>query len=186
MTKKSIFEQEFADIKPLKQDKIATQTKTVKDVSQETRRLAATTDLAKDLNYLVDSPVDPADPQEILSFKIDGLQSGVFKKLRQGKYPIEASLDLHRHTVAEARSALYQFIQKAIRLECRTLLVTHGKGAQSNPPARIKSYTYHWLQQVPEVMGFHSALNKHGGTGSVYVLLQKSQRERIANKEKFQ
>jgi DNA-nicking Smr family endonuclease len=56
----------------------------------------------------------------------------------------------------------------------RCLLITHGKGAQSNPPARIKSYVNHWLQQVENVIAFHSATPRHGGTGSVYVLLKKT------------
>ncbi|NVJ51363.1 MAG: DNA endonuclease SmrA [Gammaproteobacteria bacterium] len=181
-----LFLDEFSDIKPLKQDKV----RLTQDpqTSAESRRLRqqAATHVQRDLNYLVDTEVPLVEPEQLLEFRIDGLQTGVFKKLRQGKYTIEGHLDLHRHTVAEARSALYQFIQRSIKMECRTLLVTHGKGARSNPPARIKSYVNYWLQQVPEVMAFHSAQKQHGGTGSVYVLLKKSNNQRLVNREHYQ
>ncbi|NVJ59323.1 MAG: DNA endonuclease SmrA [Gammaproteobacteria bacterium] len=178
------FLEEFGDIEPLKQDKIALKKPQASSENSETRRNAAER-FYRDFNYLVDSPVPSVEPEQVLEYKLDGLQTGVFKKLRQGKYTIDAHLDLHRHTVAEARSALYQFIQKSIKLDCRLLLVTHGKGIRSNPPARIKSYVNYWLKQVPEVMAFHSAQKAHGGTGSVYVLLKKSAEKRLENKEKF-
>lgn len=178
------FLEEFGDVKPLKQDKVALKKQPNTVVTSEIRKNAAER-FYRDFNYLVDSPVPSVEPEEVLEYKLDGLQTGVFKKLRQGKYTIDGHLDLHRHTVAEARSALYQFIQKSIKLECRTLLVTHGKGLRSNPPARIKSYVNYWLKQVPEVMAFHSAQKVHGGTGSVYVLLRKSVEKRLENKEKY-
>ena len=34
-----------------------------------------------------------------LEYKKDGVQDGVFRKLRLGKYPITAKLDLHRRTL---------------------------------------------------------------------------------------
>ena len=176
----------FADVKPIPQDKVSLKRSEPDNAAIDQRKMAAITGQKIDLNYLTDAPVEPVDPIEVLEYKIDGVQTGVFKKLRQGKYEIDAHLDLHRHTVAEARSALFQFLQRSIKLECRTLLVTHGKGIQSNPPARIKSYVNHWLTQVPEVLAFHSAQNKHGGTGSVYVLLRKSTEQRLENKEKYQ
>jgi len=88
---------------------------------------------------------------------------------------------IYRQKVAESfsaknkkRSEVYQLIKNSIDRGYRCLLITHGKGAQSNPPARIKSYVNHWLQQVENVIAFHSAIPKHGGTGSVYVLLKKT------------
>lgn len=180
------FLEEFADIQPLEQDKINVRKQEPTNVAIEVKKAAAAFGKQKDQNYLTDAPVTPVEPQQVLEYKLDGVQTGVFKKLRQGKYVIESHLDLHRHTVAEARSAMYQFLQDALRHGFRTLLITHGKGERSNPPARIKSYVNHWLQQVPEVLAFHSAQKQHGGTGSVYVLLRKSNDERVANREKFQ
>jgi len=180
------FLNEFQDVVPLEQDKVPLKKPALSSSTLANRQEAAVSKHYKDFNYLVDSEVPLVEPEQILEFRIDGLQTGVFKKLRQGRYTIEGHLDLHRHTVAEARSALFQFIQKSLKLECRTLLVTHGKGARSVPPARIKSYVDYWLKQVPEVMAYHSAQKHHGGTGSVYVLLRKSPTQRQQNKEKYQ
>ena len=50
------------------------------------------------------------------------------RKLRLGHYDIEARLDLHRFTVAEAPESSYgHFLKRRARLGLRTLL-THGKG----------------------------------------------------------
>ena len=43
------------------------------------------------------------DAWYVLEFKRPGIQNGVYRKLRLGHYDIEARLDLHRFTVAEAR-----------------------------------------------------------------------------------
>jgi len=103
----------------------------------------------------------------------------VFKKLRQNRYNFDFHLDLHRRTVAEARKDVYQLLKNSARFNYRTLLITHGKGLKSNPPARLKSYLNHWLKQVDIVLAFHSAQPQHGGTGSVYVLLKKPQEDKI-------
>ncbi|WP_144395497.1 DNA endonuclease SmrA [Pleionea sediminis] len=180
------FLEEFGDVKPISQDKVPLKRNSPDNVAIEIRKKAAISHGRKDLNYLTDAPVPSVDPLEVLEYKLDGVQTGVYKKLRQGKYTIDGHLDLHRHTVAEARSALFQFIQQSLKLDCRTVLVTHGKGMRSDPPARIKSYVNYWLKQIPEVLAFHSAKKNQGGTGSVYVLLRKSADKRIENKERYQ
>ncbi|PID54684.1 MAG: hypothetical protein CR978_02335 [Gammaproteobacteria bacterium] len=41
------------------------------------------------------------------------------------------------------------------------------------------------MQELPAVMAFHSAQARHGGTGAVYVLLQKSEQKKRENRERF-
>ncbi len=172
------FSAEFADIKPLEQDKVAVNHAALKNQQSQVnaiyRQKVAESFSAKNKNFLTDGEVPPVTPEDCLCFKMSGVQPNVFKKLKQGKYTYDYHLDLHRKTVAEARSEVYQLIKNSIDRGYRCLLITHGKGAQSNPPARIKSYVNHWLQQVENVIAFHSAIPKHGGTGSVYVLLKKT------------
>ncbi|HEY6597691.1 MAG TPA: DNA endonuclease SmrA, partial [Pseudomonadales bacterium] len=67
-----------------------------------------------DPNYLTLGEVKPLEPHELVSWKKDGVQEGVYKKLRLGKYPLEGKLDLHRKTVKEARIAIFEFIQLAV------------------------------------------------------------------------
>ncbi len=123
-------------------------------------------------------------PHDFLVWKRSGVQEGVFKKLRLGKYDIEARLDLHQKTAREARDEFYQFINDCREHELRTVLIFHGRGEKSNPPAKLKSYIFTWLQQMNAVLGFHTALKIHGGTGATYVLLRKSEREKLENRER--
>ena len=75
------------------------------------------------------------DPQDIIGFKRDGVQEGVYKKLRLGKYELQGCLDLHQKTLNEARQALVQFIQDCEQCDIRCLLILHGKGERSSSRA---------------------------------------------------
>ena len=179
------FFSEMSDVKKIKQDKTVTNKPVERNINSEYRQQVAQSFSVRDQNFLTDGEVEPADPEEILSFKLDGIQPLVFKKLRQGKYELDYHLDLHRKTVAEAREEVYQLLKSAAHFNYRTLIITHGKGAQSNPPARLKSYIKHWLKQVEIVLAFHSATPRHGGAGSVYVLLKKNDSEKMLNPSKY-
>jgi len=179
------FFQEMADVKPLNQDKIAVTNTSEPSINTPYRQKVAQSFGQKDRNFLTDGEVSPVEPEEILTFKLDGVQPGVFKKLRQGKYGVDFHLDLHRKTVLEARQEVYQLLRSADKSNLRTLLITHGKGVQSNPPAKLKSYVNHWLRQVDIVVAFHSAQPQHGGSGSVYVLLKKPSQPNRINQAKY-
>ncbi|MEM9101906.1 MAG: DNA endonuclease SmrA [Pseudomonadota bacterium] len=179
-----LFSAEFGDIKPIPQDKVTQAAKPESPLNRQLRQEAAT-HFKVDKNYLVTGAIEPVLPNDILKYKISGLQEGVFRKFRLGHYPIEAKLDLHRRTVDESRKDLYAFLQQCIKMQLRTILITHGKGEKSTPPSILKSHVNHWLRQVPQVHAFHSAVPRHGGTGSVYVLLAKSIEKRLENREKY-
>ncbi len=179
------FFKEMSDVKPINQDKVVAKQTAINQLNVIYRQKMAQSFAKKDRNFLTDGEVAPVEPEEILSFKLDGIQPGVFKKLRQGKYTVDFHLDLHRKTVAEARQEVYQLLRSANRNQLRTLLINHGKGIRSNPPARLKSYVYHWLQQVDTVVAFHSSPPQLGGTGAVLVLLKKPTEENQINQSKY-
>lgn len=129
--------------------------------------------------------IAPLSPHEVLSYKKEGVQHGVFKKLRLGQYPLEATIDLHRLNFEQARREVARFVADCNRYEVRTVLITHGKGEHRRPPAMLKSCVNHWLRQVDEVLAFHSAQPRHGGTGSTYVLFRKSAARKAANRERY-
>jgi DNA-nicking Smr family endonuclease len=108
----------------------------------------------------------------------------VFRKLRLGQYPIEARLDLHRMTVEEARREVFAFINDCVRYGLRSVIILHGKG-ERNPDgiAQLKSYLAKWLPELDSVLAFHSAQKHHGGTGAVYVMVRKSERDKQHNRE---
>jgi len=128
--------------------------------------------------------VPPVDPHAVLAWKQDGVQQGVFDKLRKGDYTVEAQLDLHHKTVREARLALWEFLQNAQQQGYRCVLVAHGRGERSPTPARLKSFVLHWLTGLPLAIAFHTALARQGGTGATYVLVQKSKQAKSENRER--
>ena len=124
-------------------------------------------------------------PQDSIEYKQAGLQDGVYKKLRTGRYDVEAKLDLHGLTVAQALSATLQFVNSSMSSHKRCLLISHGKGVKQEQPARLKNYLAAWLKNMPEVMAYYSALPNQGGTGAVLVLLRKSEQKKSENRERF-
>lgn len=114
------------------------------------------------------------DTPTIIDFARSGVQPNTLKKLRQGKLPLESELDLHGMTVEQARAALDRFLLECLEFGYRCICIVHGKG-YSSPGNRavIKPMLNRWLREAGEVLAFHSALPKHGGSGAVYVLLKR-------------
>ena len=111
----------------------------------------------------------------ILSFQASGLPTPQFRELKQGRLSWQARLDLHGFRSEAAEEMLLNFLSKQWDLGHRMFLIIHGKGglAIETPPV-LKNLLNHWLRQIPEVLAFHSALPKDGGTGAEYVLLRRN------------
>lgn len=183
---KSNFLEEMQDVRPLSQDKVVKSIRTEdNNINEDYRKKAAQTSEQKFENFLTDGEVELVEPDEVLSFKLSGIQPQVFKNLRKAKYQFDYHLDLHRYTVSQARVTIYKLVSSVEIEDFRCFLITHGKGARSTPPAKLKSYLNHWLRQIEQVVAFHSALPHHGGTGSVYVLLKKHKQQTRINQVKY-
>ena len=181
----------MSDVVPLKRKPRAAvrgRAQSPRDASVAQRREAAEQGPQRDRNILTEDGVAPLDAWYVLEFKRPGVQNGVFRKLKQGKYESEARLDLHRMTAAIARRELFDFIAEAHNLGLRTVLIIHGKGqtrAEQERCSILKGCTDHWLRQLDIVQAFHSAQPRHGGTGAVYVLLRKSEEKKRENRERI-
>lgn len=178
----------MGDVKPIRQERRVTLTKErVNSEVLKARRKAAQSETVQELNELSGDELAPSlDPNAILEFQRPGVQHGVYRNLRLGKYAIDARLDLHHHTVEQARSALWTFVRDCVQHDIRCALITHGKGEGRKQPALLKSCVAHWLPQLEEVLAFHSAQKQHGGSGATYVMLRKSERKRLENLEQHQ
>ncbi|MEE4360392.1 MAG: DNA endonuclease SmrA [Pseudomonadales bacterium] len=184
-TDEDLFAQEMRDVVPLPDDGRATPKGMAgaPTLAQLARRRAA---LAEDgdPNFLTLGEVRAVGPWDQLAWKDDGVQEGVYRKLRLGRYPLEAVLDLHRRTVREAREDLWRFVEDGFAQGLRTVLISHGRGDRSETPGRLKSYVAHWLEQLPAVLAFHTAQRQHGSYGAVYVLFRKNAEGRLENRER--
>lgn len=175
-----LFLQQMQGVKPIKvEEKVVLASPHLDKTNALTRQKAATAELAKDKNFLSGEYIEPVDPLAIIEFKRDGVQNGVYRNLRLGKYQIDARLDLHHMTIDQARNAVFQFIRDCMGNDIRCALITHGKGEGRNLPAQLKSCIAHWLPQFPEILAFHSAQKQHGWVGATYVLLRKSDKKKL-------
>jgi len=115
----------------------------------------------------VEGHVVPIDPKAIY-------------KLKDGKYAIQAHIDLHGLTREEAKVALVEFIQTSFRRGYRTVLVIHGRGLKSKLGPVLKKSVIEWLSTgrlSRIVLGFCSARPCDGGTGALYVLLKRKSKK---------
>lgn len=181
----SEFKDAMGDVTPLKVEARVSLNKSQQShTAIAQRRQAAVMDLEDDPNHLSDTYVHMVQPYDILEYKKDGVQEGVYRKFRLGKYQLDARLDLHRKTVQQAREEVFRFIEDAMKYDLRTLIILHGKGEKEATPALLKSWTNKWLREFDDVIAFHSAQQQHGGTGALYVMLRKSERKKQETREK--
>ena len=185
-----LFMREMTGVEPLKREaRVALRgAQGVRDSSLAVRRQAAVSAGQVDPNTLSDVVPEPLDPWYVLDFKRPGIQNGVYRKLKQGRYESEARLDLHRMTVQRARREVFEFVEESSEHGLRSILLVHGKGetaAQAQKSGVLKACVNHWLKELDKVQAFHSAQPHHGGTGAVYVLLKKSEAKKRENREQF-
>lgn len=136
-----LFLQEMADVKPLKADVLSDiNGEHAPTMAQLARRKAAELEPEYDANYLSMEYVDLVAPDEVLAYKKDGVQEGVYKNLRLGKYQVDATLMLLGKNLTDARRSLFEFVADCHQRGIRTLLIHHGMGRDSKPhPAILKS-----------------------------------------------
>jgi DNA-nicking Smr family endonuclease len=95
-------------------------------------------------------------------------------KLRRGLYPIDARIDLHGLTQAEAHDRLAGFLTTSQARGNRCVLVITGRGMRHG--GTLRSMTPRWLDEAPNrarVLAFAQAQLHHGGEGALYVLLRR-------------
>lgn len=181
----------FDDVKPIQQSDTATalvrsQRRDSELLAKALKRAAILAVDENDTNPLSTTLRIAVQPDDMLSFKRPGIQEGVFKNLRLGKYPIEGRIELQRLRLEEARKTLYSELQKYHSKGLRTLVIKHGRGENSKPiPALCKSYVNQWLQEMSEVIAFHSAQKQHGSLAATYVLLKKHPDQKQINRERL-
>jgi DNA-nicking Smr family endonuclease len=101
------------------------------------------------------------------------------QRLARGHSPIDARLDLHGLTQAEAHAALARFLGRAQASGARFVLVITGTGTRGAAGERgvLRRQVPLWLH-LPEfrsyVVGFETAHTGHGGEGALYIRLRRS------------
>lgn len=111
-------------------------------------------------------PVAPASAPE-------AIERGLLDRIAKGREPIEARLDLHGMTEAEAYQQFSSFIQRAYGNGMRTVLVITGKGRGGE--GKLRRSLLNWLE-LDElrgyISGYHTARTPHGGEGAWYIRIR--------------
>jgi DNA-nicking Smr family endonuclease len=112
------------------------------------------------------------DTGDEISFRRPGIQNGVLRKLKRGEYRVEDVCDLHGLRVAEAKTALREFLAEALARRLRCVRIIHGKGHGSGTRGPVlKTAVNMVLRKTAPVLAFISARRVDGGTGAINVLL---------------
>ncbi|MGH6981326.1 MAG: Smr/MutS family protein [Stellaceae bacterium] len=97
-------------------------------------------------------------------------------RLKRGQLPVEARLDLHGMTQAEAHRALAAFVARGHAAGKRTLLVVTGKGTREGTGV-LRAAVPRWLTEPAlrdRVLSIAPAVPRDGGGGALYVLLRRA------------
>ena len=124
--------------------------------------------------YLSNHYTNTVTPESTLQHCSQSLPKQRLRELKSGQIPWEARLDVHGLRPDDARHSLCAFITHQQAQGTRCVLIIHGKGGNRHGEAPVlKNHVNHWLQQLPHVLAFHSALARDGGNGALYVLLKR-------------
>ncbi|MGI9272883.1 MAG: Smr/MutS family protein [Woeseiaceae bacterium] len=168
----NLFRRSMTGTKPLKsEEKVAAVSKKPKPKARFSR--------ADDKAVLIeslDADIDDLEESsgEALRFKRATVGRTTMRMLSRGSYAIQAEIDLHGMTLAEAKPRLERFVQHCVGNNKLCVRIVHGKGLGSGDRGPVlKKGVNRWLRQWDSVLAFVSARQVDGGTGAVYALLSE-------------
>src|SRR5262245_30359418 len=125
-------------------------------------------------------PAPASKPTPALSPLSHGRSAGLDKRsaerLKRGRLAVEATVDLHGLTQAEAHGRLDAFLAESVRQGRRCVLVITGKGMWREGAGVLRQLVPRWLNERPNrerVLAFDHAQARDGGAGALYVLLKR-------------
>ena len=126
-------------------------------------------------------PLRPVEltPKRSENLRTATLDGGWDRRLRSGQVEPDRVLDLHGHSLDRAWEAIDRSLERATACGDRVLLLITGHERKGDPPlerGRIRAAVHDWLahsRHAPRIAAVRSAHRRHGGGGSLYVILRK-------------
>lgn len=119
------------------------------------------------------APPPPARPGTTLDGSWD-------RKLKSGSVGPDRVLDLHGLTLDKAWSAIDMALERSIAAGERVLLLITGHerpGAAPGQRGQIRAAVHDWLavsRHAPRIAAVRGAHGRHGGGGSLYIILRRN------------
>ncbi|MBL0931768.1 MAG: Smr/MutS family protein [Alphaproteobacteria bacterium] len=164
-----LFEASMRDVKPLRGKRRA------RAVPKPAQVVAPVVE--KPILYTAKAPRGlPSSPKPAAAPKpqAPGLDGSTERKLTRGLLDIDATIDLHGMTQAQAHTTLDRFVGRHVNQASRVLLVVTGKGKGGD--GVLKRQMPEWLMAGPSasrILRIVTAARGHGGGGAFYVLLRR-------------
>jgi DNA-nicking Smr family endonuclease len=101
------------------------------------------------------------------------------RRLRSGSISPDRTLDLHGLNLDQAWEAIDRGLERAIVGGDRVLLLVTGHSRSGDPPVqrgKIRAAVHDWLaasRHAPEIAAVRGAHPRHGGGGSLYIILRR-------------
>jgi DNA-nicking Smr family endonuclease len=105
----------------------------------------------------------------------------ITRRLHDGRFTIQAHVDLHGMGVPLAKATFDRFMNDSIAMDRHGVLIVHGRGLSSSNYPVLKYKVHDWLSRGywrRWVIAFTSARSCDGGTGATYVLLRHRPRKK--------
>lgn len=102
------------------------------------------------------------------------------RRLESGRIVPDRTIDLHGHSLDRAWTAIDHGLERAIAAGDRVLLLITGHQRKGEPPlerGRIRAAVHDWLaasRHASRIAAVRGAHRRHGGGGSLYIILRKS------------
>jgi len=180
----ALLEMAFQDVEPLDGKKIGKAAKAPPQPKAKTAKRARRTPPPPPPVRAEKPKPKPKPLPELDHGTAPGVDKRTAQRLKRGRH-VEARLDLHGHTQAEAHPALDAFLAAAQSSGKRCVLIVTGKGGArqtdhetglERPTGVLKDMVPRWLNQTPNrarILSFTHARQADGGGGALYVLLKR-------------
>jgi DNA-nicking Smr family endonuclease len=120
-------------------------------------------------------PIPLPDTQEYVEWIHPEFRDDIIRSLHEGRFSVQAYLDLHGCSVPEAEEESDDFIVDSLKKGLSCIKIIHGRGLRSVRGARLKDTVVKRLSGRfrKDIIAYVTARQCDGGLGALYVLLRK-------------
>lgn len=119
-------------------------------------------------------PLHLPDTPEYVEWLNRDYAGDITRRLHEGRFSVQDSLDLHGLNLRDAESEVSAFLKDSLRMRLRCVKIIHGRGLRSPDGPVLKDAVMKMLSGRfrKKVIAFVSARQCDGGLGALYVLLR--------------